>query len=704
MKQLIYIAALLFIKTVCLAQASEPNAAFLRSVPSPKGNYIFLYEDEQLSAANSPAKATAYFIVERTAYASLKNDEEIKTEKTETVKAVSTVAELQRYFSKSRIEELQKLFKVNSAEGVVEYFQIHPEPGDYPFVYNAIETKQALAHVYLDENVKENELYYYRITRVAKDGSKLDWGFAVTQSKTGNYTLPYYKPQLTSIETGDSIVRVTWKMPVPADLYHQIPVPKSSAADDTGNIYRRLLLSPLNIRAAVYLQQNGKFREEEKLLPLVNASNDTVTFSFYKKCNPEEAVTAYLLTEDEVYNKGISSDTAYAFAVEQKSVPLIYGIRVKDVLNGVRISWDALPAKPYIAGIEIGRYNSNNEYDSVTILNPADTFYIDYKVAVGQTYRYKVNVLFLPQLPIAQLNPAEGVGTFTIFNRPLPPANLTVEDQKGIPVLKWETTADPSYYGSFVYRGTSPSNLEVVAGPITTNQFTDTSKNITGRSEYYYAVLNQNLREDTSVYSNIVRIVPSKKIITTTPSAIDFYYANGVLRVSWNDVRSMDNAIESFVVQRKTGNQSTYRFLTSSAIANNFIEDKDIQKGIVYDYRVAAISYRGDTSEYSNAYRYSLPDEAGATVGIFYLRNTSEGIVVSWPEVLYENRKAYTIYRREAAEKNFIKLATVNSNTFSYTDRTVREEKVYVYAITVTQTNGKEGARGISKSLRRLLK
>jgi hypothetical protein len=704
MKHHIYIILFLFVSIGCYAQTESSTAVFLQSAPSPKGNYLFLYEAEQLASTNSPAKTTAYFIVERTVYSSLKLDEEIKIEKTETIKPVSTVAELQRYFSKSRIEELQQLFKVTTPEAVAEFFATHPEPADYPFVYTAVETKQALAHVYLDENVKDNELYYYRVTRVAKDGSKQDWGFAIVQSKSGNYTLPYYKPQLSSVETADSIVRITWKMPVPDNLFNQIPVPKSTAVDDTINVYRRILLSPLSIRAAVYLQKNGRFNEEEKLLPVVNESNDTVTFSFYKKCNPEEAVTAYLLTEDEVYNKGISSDTAYAFAVEQKSVPLIYGIRVKDILNGVRISWDALPAKPYIAGVEIGRYNSNNEYDSVTILNPADTFYIDYKVAVGQTYRYKVNVLFLPQLPIAQLNPAEGVGTFTIFNRPLPPANLTVEDQKGIPVLKWETTADPSYYGSFVYRGTSPSNLEVVAGPITTNQFTDTSKNITGRSEYYYAVLNQNLREDTSVYSNIVRIVPSKKIITTTPSAIDFYYANGVLRVSWNDVRSMDNAIESFVVQRKTGNQSTYRFLTSSAIANNFIEDKDIQKGIVYDYRVAAISYRGDTSEYSNAYRYSLPDEAGATVGIFYLRNTSEGIVVSWPEVLYENRKAYTIYRRQAAEKNFIKLATVNSNTFSYTDRTVREEKVYVYAITVTQTNGKEGARGISKSLRRQLK
>ena len=681
-KQIILLLPLVVLFLNVLAQ---DGSRFLRSVPSSRGNYIYLYDDEQA------VQNTAYFLIQRIPYDAFKNRDEKKLSKPVTVKPAATLNDLQRFLSKERISELQQLLRLPSADAVAAYFAAHPSPGNYPFVYNLIETRQALGHVWLDEAVEEGELYVYQVNRVTKTGATEDWGFAITQSKAGNYTLPYYKPRLSSLETSDSAVQLIWKMPVPEGLYQTIPVPPSVAADDTGRVFRRILLSPLSIRANVFLQDRNGFVQAAKLSPVVNATKDTVVFTYVKPCVPEEKLSAFLVTEDEVYNAGIASDTALAYAVAQKSVPLVYGIRTKDVLNGVRLSWDALPSKPYLTGIHIGRYNSSDVYDSVATLLPTDTSFIDYQLAVGQTYRYKVKALFLPQLNVEQAVPAEGVGTFTVFNRPLPPANLTVEDRAGNPFLKWDVSNDPSYYGSFVYRGTSPTDLSVVAGPIRNGEFLDTAKNITGRSEYYYAVLNQNLREDTSVYSNIVRIVPSKKINTTIPTAIDFYYVNGVLRISWNDVRAMDNAIEAFVVQRKTAAQKNFATITPTAVINNYTEDSSLQEGVLYEYRVAALSYKGDTTAYSLPHRYQVPAKA-------------VGITVSWPPVLVAGRKGYTIYRREAGSKNFVKLSFVPGDVFSYTDKNITDGKVYVYRLAVVQEDGREGPQGTSLSLRRLMR
>jgi fibronectin type 3 domain-containing protein len=88
-------------------------------------------------------------------------------------------------------------------------------------------------------------------------------------------------------------------------------------------------------------------------------------------------------------------------------------------------------------------------------------------------------------------------------------------------------------------------------------------------------------------------------------------------------------------------------------------------------------------------------------VNLFYARNIEEGILVSLPAVEYENRKQYVVYRREATEKDFSKIGTLNGNQYSFTDKAVKEGKVYVYSIGVVTTDNREGAKGKSISVRR---
>ena len=694
---------LIFIQSLAVAQNSEGNERYLSSAASPDGNYIYLLNEAQLSGKDSSViNSTDYFIIERIPYESIsENAKKANTKKIGEARPVQSMKDLKKYYSSEKINELKKLFGLTNDAELLNYFKTHSQIAAYPIVYGFIETKQALCHVFLDDNVKDGQIYVYDVTRVTKNNTKEPWGFTITQSKSGNYTLPYFRPKLTKIAARDSSVAFEWKMPASVETISSIPVPVSKIAEDSGGALYRMPFPPSTIRANVYLENNGTFSEVQKLMPVLNDTRDTITYYFTKKCTPEEPVNVFLLTEDEVHNPGIASDTAYSYAIENKIIPLIYGIRVTDVVNGVQIAWDKLPSKPYLTGVEIVKYNSDDKLDSVAIVPISDTSFIDYKVAVGQQYRYKVKALFLPQLGVEQITPAEGIGSYTKFSKPLQPFNLTATEKKKKIFLKWDAVDEPSYFGSFVYRGTSDKNMELIAGPIQGKSFVDTAAHLSARSEYYYTVVNQNYRQDTSDFSVPVRVVPDKKIETAGPANIEFYYVNGVLRVSWNEVRANDNFIESYIVLKKTTKQKIYTSVMPKPVTTNFIEDADIKDDLTYQYKVAAVSVKGDTSEFSNVNEYTLPAKNIPLVRIFYVRNITEGIKISWPEVTYEGRKGYNIYRREASAKEFAKLTSVSSSTFDYLDKTTRPDKIYVYAMSVTQDNGKEGSRGLSISVRR---
>ena len=87
---------------------------------------------------------------------------------------------------------------------------------------------------------------------------------------------------------------------------------------------------------------------------------------------------------------------------------------------------------------------------------------------------------------------------------------------------------------------------------------------------------------------------------------------------------------------------------------------------------------------------------------IFYLRNVTEGISISWPQVEMKNRKAYNIYRREASETEFKKMASLNGHTFSYVDKNAKPGSIYVYYLSITEDDNREGERGKSSSIRRI--
>jgi hypothetical protein len=80
----------------------------------------------------------------------------------------------------------------------------------------------------------------------------------------------------------------------------------------------------------------------------------------------------------------------YRAHIGENSIPLVKDVRAVNVPGGIRISWRPLAVRPYLADIQITRFDSQDRLDSLAVVSPADTVYTDRALVVGQHYRYQV--------------------------------------------------------------------------------------------------------------------------------------------------------------------------------------------------------------------------------------------------------------------------------------------------------------------------
>ncbi len=703
MKKYLIIISVLFIKLVA-AQDTTTAKRYVASATSASGNYIFVCNSPQFSNDDSNLIATTdYFIIERAVYNPNATIKDIpKIDKVGILKCVQNVKELKSFYTDEYIDNFKTHYKLKSANDVVNYFKNHYQPRDYFLYYGIVETKMALGHVFLDKDVKQGENYFYIINRVGKDKSQMKWGVCFTESKIGNYLLPHLKPTVSNVYQYDSAVIVKWQLPIKDSFIKSIPVPKSAFLFDKRSQSKMMPFELGELRANLYeLDVNGKYNMVKKLLGQLNETNDTITYTYQQDCLPEQAYTMFIKTEDEVYNEGLESDTVLAFSVNENNLVKLTAIDAKEIENGIKISWKQIQQKPYLYGIELGKYNSDEVYDSLGIISSLDTTFIDTKLEAGQHYRYQARAVYLPQLKMKQEAAASAVATITKFSKPYAPYNLKANNVGKNIQLTWQSKEQLGLKGYYVYRGTSTKNLSVIDGPIKEKTYTDTAEHLSGRSEYYYAIVSENLMQDTSIYSNIVKIIPNRKIETSLPNDISFYYSNGILNISWTDTRKDDNVIEGFMVQKRKQGDKDFVNLNTEVITSNKTLDSNLIEGVKYDYRIANVTNNKVVSDFGSAQTFELAKQAVDIVNVFYVRNIEGNIEISLPQMQFGNRKSYTIYRRDAGNLQFEKLTEINANTFKFIDKTAKAKQIYVYAITITETDGREGERGKSISIRK---
>ncbi len=704
----------LILLITCFASASlqaqqAPITAprVLKVASSKMGNYIYLAGREQIVGNDTTfMQSTDHFIIQRMPFVmsgdSIKVKAALKNMKTVGIaKRVTTAQQLKALFSETDLSELRVALRKKTDKELVDFLASHINASDYGLLYSITEMRIAMGHIYFDPDVKEGEVVYYQVIRVGKDKVEHPWGVALAQGKVGNYALPYLKPLVSEVKSTDSTINISWKLQIAGKGLKEFPKPTNLAAMDPDGRLQEIPFPFTSLTGKVVPMRGGKAVPGIRLMAQANATGDTLNFYYTAKISKDENFSAYLVPEDEIYNQGTPSEIAIAFGVDERNTPIIEDLKVKEIPNAIRLSWKQLPAKPYIIGVEIVRYDSQDQLEKLGILSARDTAYIDYAIKVGQHYRYHLKTLFLPGTGIEQVLATQAVGTYTLFSKPLPPQNLVAKAEGNQITLTWDLADEPGFYGFFVYRGTSPNKMGLIAGPLKEKKYIDTAESLSGRSQYYYAVKNQNLRQDTSLHSEPIMVQSAKKILIDPPADVLFYYANGKLRIDWADTRIRDNFIETFVLQRRKKGDADYTTLQLKAKNDAFYVDSLLERGFTYQYRVASVGIKGEISAYSSAGEFGLKKDDVETIGLFYARNITAGVEVSLPEVSYPNRKAYSIYRRNASGGGFAKVGSMNADQFIFTDEKVERGQTYIYTISITDKENREGSKGLSISVKR---
>ena len=670
---------------------------------SKMGNYIYLVNSNDLSDSIG-FSSIDHFVIKRS---SLANNADtaafLQAEKTLKVvgiaKKPSSSRELRNVLPPWCIKAFNVALKLKTDDEIVKFIQQHSFPEKYGLLYSIIETRMALAHVYLDKETKEGEAYVYQVYSVDKQGHEQLWGKTVSLGKAGNYLLPHFKALVSGTEIKDSSIGFGWRVPININLSAISKPTKRMGFDKEGKLYNSFF-TPSSIRATIKLSvDNGDFEKQEgTLFPQLNPTEDTLYFAYIKRFKPGSIVSAHLILEDEIHNQGGYSDTINAFMFTQNNAHRLTFLSVKDTINGLYLSWHPLPRSPFLAGVQIIRYGLDKDVDTLPLLPISDTEFTDYKIKAGVNYRYSVRALYLPGMAAYQTMAANNFGTLTKFSRPMPPYNLTASNEGKHIRLNWEVANDPTIDGYYIFRGTTPNNLRLLPKRITQKTYLDTTTELSGGSQYYYAVMSRNLKQDSSIYSNVVLVVPTRKLNIPAPTEMKFYFANHVLNLIWQDCRQMNNQVESFIVQKKLKEQDSFITITSKPIQGNTFKDSSVTAGIGYQYRVASVSFRGDTGTFSETFEYTLAKNRVDILSDFNVINTPKGITVSLPYAIYGNRKAYNIYRRKSTEKVFSKIAFIPATQFTYEDTNVEDGVGYLYRVSITETDGREGATGTSVS------
>jgi hypothetical protein len=716
MNKLIYILFVLSLPVFSFAQTEGSGTVFTYS--SPEGNYIRVLGDGE--NFETVLNKTAYFEVERT---SIFEKETKNAQKVGRMIKSRSISELKSLVGDKDGEEFLKSFNITSDASLSDFLEPNNSLDNYQLfhTYN-IDFLRVTGTAILDENVERGETYTYSVTRVDKNGLRDFWGNNTVVTFGGNPLTEKIELKAGKITGMDSSVIFRWEpvLPpyeftepneenlalVPLDSINNRREVEDFVIENYTPFFNNFIIYPDETKYVVYyrINDNQEWTASEKLIAGIDSTTGNALVIYEVPANLEDVIYTRVLPEDYARNSGSLSDEAIGVAVTNGQTVLIYSLNADDSTNSVVLSWDQLPKKPYYAGIELARSESNSEIEIIDILPTDASSYVDFDIfPPGTVFTYHIRPIFLPNQDLVQEIYATASATCTNYSRPMPPFNLEVEDLGKNPKLQWETIEDQTFYANYVFRGKSPDNLELLTNNVFENSFIDSSLNFSARSTYYYAVLTMNLTQDTSSFSNIISYNPSQaEVDIAQPTNINHSKINGDIFLEWFDEMPSDDFIYGYIIQKKNANDDG-QYLPSheDVLANAFFLDTTYVLGQSYLYRVASITTRGDTSEFSESIVVEFEKDTPEGIEEISLINLEDGIRISWASIDQDRILEYKVYKKDPDELEFTQITTVAKGDFEYLDTNVVRDGIYEYTVTIIETDKRESNIRTKKSLRR---
>jgi len=277
--------------------------------------------------------------------------------------------------------------------------------------------------------------------------------------------------------------------------------------------------------------------------------------------------------------------------------------------------------------------------------------------------------------------------------KPIPPVNISADGLSNGVKLTWENS-EKYLEGFRVYRGTgNRDSLKLISDLLPpqkqVNSFVDSSKELSGKLTYYYAIKSFSTSHISSDFSDTVSIRPLIPTKPLTSTGLTGYIENNNANISWDDVHQKDNSVLGYLVLRRKLDKndkaaSKYKSITDTILSYNHNEYKDttIEQGKRYEYAVVTLDMFGGKSDISNSFLIDFPFPKPLPPGGLRLVPLRGGVKLTWGRIYNPDIVKYKVYRKQLGKKSKYISSVKSGNKLFITDKRLIKNKLYFYFVT----------------------
>lgn len=548
------------------------------------------------------------------------------------------------------------------------------DPQKIGLLFLSKEFLNGIGNLWTDNDIKKNQANTtYKLVKVTTDGKEQ---VLFTQKLGDVKRVPFYRYELLDVNATDSALQVLW-----GNKFTNTPA-------FMGKVYRKS-------------QTDKNFILMPKTTMIMDIA-DSSKVAYQEKVVPGQLYQYYLVPEDFAGNQGFPSDTAYTLSKSFSKLKGISNFKAKDSLKGAWLSWAALPNDGVYTGIQILRSRKNTEgFVEVASISPNDSTYFDKALLPNVVYYYQIRPLLInvkgyKLMPSATTN----IAVKSLNDIPMAPQGLTVwQDSTAQVRLHWDINPEIDQFAYYVLRGTSADKMEVVSKALRTNVYTDSLAGLDAQTTYFYAVKLMNISQKMSEMSQSVSFKPLKVELVPYPSGISARYAEGRVKLIWDDMIDKHDDIIGYRLYRKSKNEKDFVLLDPKLISTVFYEDSTANPGVAYEYGVTAVNTVANQSVLSPTAAITVPvSNVLAAPADLYLLNKPQGIYLTWPA--HDNVKMVNVVYRKAPTDTEYRLVAEVKGADNYTDTSVQKGVLYSYRIVAKSDVGSSNP-SVEKSIRR---
>jgi fibronectin type 3 domain-containing protein/TolB-like protein len=234
-------------------------------------------------------------------------------------------------------------------------------------------------------------------------------------------------------------------------------------------------------------------------------------------------------------------------------------------------------------------------------------------------------------------------------------------------------------------RGTLEVNIKVVdirAQKVSSERtFTTTEGRLNLELNSVVAMIMERTRELSPA-----AVAPTKEeVVAKPPQDLKVKSGTKTIRISWNHTEPQQ--VSGFKVYRAKNEEGPY--VPIGTVDQMFFVDEDPVLREPAFYRVAAVNVKGAEGDFSNPIKAWMVE--GPPPPIFV--NLEADIKVAYLKWMvrpgYEAARV-KLYRREESEKDFKEITSLSGKDITITDRGLKDDTTYYYALTVMDAKGNE--------------